>query len=136
MKKTISLCLSLLLIMAPLTLLTSCSIFEGSISKSDIVGLWKCEYVSNGYKKIDLLEIRYDGTFTRLTGTPGIWEVFRVTGDYEIDGKNIHLYDDSSPVYHGISFEMSYSDGHILAPDGSPYEFCEGKQLDDYLQND
>ena len=109
MKKTTKLLSLIMAISIVLIALTACS-----VSKDDLIGTWKGEWTYNGAKYSGTIVFKYTGYFTLITYKNGVINSY-VTGDYEIDGKTIRLYDDSSLVHHGEAQVFEYKSGKLTS---------------------
>lgn len=108
MKKIVKI-ISLVIVMSIITtIFVSCG-----VSEEDIVGTWKGKWTYNGDTYENKINIYSFGTYSSTTYKNGIWNSYE-TGDWEIDGKEIHLYDDSTIVYHGSYKTYKYKNGNLI----------------------
>lgn len=109
MKKTIkviALCMAISIILISLV---SCG-----VKKDDLVGTWVGEWEYGGSTHSAILTIKYTGYFTYVSYKNGIIASY-ITGDFEIKGNTVRLYDDSSIVHHGESMVMHYKGGKLVS---------------------
>ncbi len=105
MKKAISLAL----VMA-MALLALCAC---GLEASDVVGTWKDSYTYDGNQISVVLVLQDDGYYGKITSKNG--SVSKVeSGEYEIDGRTVILYDSSAATYHGAYTEYKYKGGHLV----------------------
>lgn len=106
--KRISLCLVLVMMMG---ILASCG-----LSKEDAVGTWTGTYTYNGNTFTVAIILNEDGTYAKATMKNGSLSSTE-TGDYEIKGNKVILYDDSAVVHHGVSTEYKYKNDQLVNND-------------------
>ena len=109
MKKILSLCLVAVMLC---TMLTAC----GGPSKEDVIGTWSGSYIYNGNEFSQAFVLNPDGTYAKATTKNGELSSTE-TGDYEIDGSDVVLYDSSSLTYHGDAIRYEYKDGVLINAD-------------------
>ena len=105
MKKTVS---AILLMVTLLLCLASCG-----LSKKDVVGTWRGEWVYNGNEIVSLLELKEDGTYVDKTyRISGLSYKLSSTesGTYSIKGKEIIC---KSNDFDGHSTSYNYIDGQL-----------------------
>ena len=109
MKKTIkviSLCIAISIILISLV---SCG-----VKKDDLLGTWTGEWTYGGSTYRAILTIKYTGYFTYVSYKNGIIDSY-ITGDFELKGNTVRLYDDSSTVHHGDCMVMNYKGGKLVS---------------------
>ena len=109
MKKTVKIISFIMAVLFILLTISSCA-----ASKEDIIGTWKGEWVYNGDRYSGVIVIKWNGYFTHTVYKNGIINSY-VTGDYEIDGRTIKLYDDSSIVHHGDAQIFKLKSGNLVS---------------------
>ena len=90
-------------------------------SQGEVVGSYYGSYTYNGHDFIVEVELAPNGTYSRFTVKDGYIRDM-VTGDYEIDGREIKLYDTDVPVYHGSWISYNYKKGVLY---NSNYELVK-----------
>lgn len=76
-------------------------------SKEDVVGTYVGSYTYSGTLYTVAIILEEDGTYAKATVKNGVLSSSE-TGDYEIKGREIRLYDDDSVVYHGSYTAYKY----------------------------
>ena len=109
MKKTIQALSFIIALSFILITFSSCS-----VSQEDIIGTWKGEWVYNGDRYSGTIVIEWSGYFTQIVYKNGIINSY-VTGDYEIDGRTIRLFDDSCIVHHGDAQLFKLQNGKLTS---------------------
>lgn len=105
MKKTLkALCLGLVVVFV-LSTFTACG-----ISKEEAVGMWECSYTYEGSSYYALFELESDGTFAKVTLKDGNYNTY-TSGDWELEGRTLKLYDSEALTYHGQWMEFKYKNG-------------------------
>lgn len=109
--KTIAVCMALTFIVFALA---SCT-----VSKDAVVGLYSGEYTYNGNEFSYVIALSDDGTYARTSTKNGEFYEAK-TGEYEIDGRDVLLYDSDSAVHHGSYIRYKYkndsleNNGHVF----------------------
>lgn len=107
-KKAIIICLIMLLVCA---VMTSCG-----ISEAEAIGTWSCAYTYNGNDFDSAFQLSEDGTYVKIVMKNGSLSSTE-TGEYEVKGNKVILYDSSAMTYHGKSMEFKYKDGVLINAD-------------------
>lgn len=108
MKKSVKI-ISLVIVMSIVALFfVSCA-----ASEKDIVGTWEGQWTYNGASYGKIIVIKSDGTYTSVMYKNGSFHEYEM-GDWEIEGRNIILYDDDSITYHGTSTTYKYKNGNLV----------------------
>ncbi len=82
------------------------------LEKNDVVGVWTGSYTYNGNSYTVSISLKENGDYAKLMYKNGYYYSFE-TGDYEVSGNSIRLYDSSALTYHGVSTKYSYFFGRI-----------------------
>ena len=107
MKKIIKITSICLILTLALSFLVGCS-----VDKQEVVGTYVGSYEYNGNIFTKTIGLDNDGTYTELTLKNGEYSSLE-SGDYEIKGSKIRLYDSDSATYHGSWTEYKYKNGTI-----------------------
>lgn len=91
-----------------------CALASCAVSKDDLIGTWKGEWTYNGDKYSGTITLKYTGYYTQTVYKNGIIHSYE-TGDYEIDGKTVRLYNDDALVHHGEAHVFKYSNGKLTS---------------------
>lgn len=110
MKKTIRILALFVTIVLLVGALTACS-----ISEVDLIGTWSCSYHHNGELIVASIVFNGDGTYGKAIVKED--SISSESGDYEIKGNKVILYDSSASTYHGIRTEYKYKDGGLVNND-------------------
>lgn len=102
--RKISLCVVFALVVA---VLAGCG-----LSEEDAVGTWSGTYTYNGNEFSVAFTLYNDGTYDKVIFKNGSLSSTE-TGDYEVKGNQVILYDSSSLTYHGTSTRYNYKNGML-----------------------
>ena len=107
MKKFTTRLLICLILVATVAVLAACG-----VDPEEVVGTYHraWTYEGNSYEKWIVLES--GGTYAVTTLKNGALHDTE-TGDWELDGSKLHLYDSTALTYHGAATVYTYSDGKI-----------------------
>lgn len=106
--KILCLCLAVALLAAALT---ACG-----LSEDEAVGTWTGTYTYNGNSFSVAIVLEADGSYAKATKKNGSLSSTE-TGDYEVKGGKVILYDSDSVVYHGESTVYKYKSGALVNND-------------------
>ena len=106
--KIISLCVMVALLVSTLA---ACG-----LSEAEAVGTWSGTYTYNGNDFSVAIVLESDGSYAKVTMKNGMLSSSE-TGDYEIKGNKVTLYDSDSIVYHGKSITYKYKNGALVNND-------------------
>ncbi len=76
-------------------------------TQNEIEGIWGTQYTYDGDEYLVVFELDDDGSYYKIKYKNQMFESLE-SGDYEIKGLEVCLYDDSALTYHGISTNYSY----------------------------
>ncbi len=85
-----------------------------NVSEDNVIGTWTGSYTFNGNSYTVCTIIDASGAYSKVTVKNGL-SYTSETGDWEIKGSKIYLYDDSSAVHHGEATVYTYSNGQLDA---------------------
>ena len=99
-----------------LLLAIACSLVACSLKRDDLVGTYQrtWSYQGSTYKKTIVL--MSNGKYTATTYKNGYFYKSEA-GDWEIEGREVALYDSSASVYHGVATIYTYSNGKLKSGD-------------------
>ena len=107
MKTTVKLVALILTVSLLAVLFASCG-----PSKEDIVGTWTSTYEYKGNTYNAAIVFESSGKYARVTYKNGSISSTE-SGDYEISGSKVTMYDSSATVTHGISSTLTYKSGKL-----------------------
>ncbi len=80
------------IVVAIILALTFClSMVACAVSKEDVIGTWRGEWVYQGKNVVSIFTLNSDGTFNKITTRNGAISSIE-TGTYEIEGNEVSLY--------------------------------------------
>lgn len=104
MTRSISLCLVVALLAV---MLVACG-----VSEEDMVGTWSGAYVYEGNNFGVGMVFNSDGTYAKVVLKNGQMSSSE-SGEYEVKGNKVILYDSDSLTYHGSFTEYKYKNGTL-----------------------
>ncbi|MBR5239585.1 MAG: hypothetical protein IKW04_03280 [Clostridia bacterium] len=96
-----------------------CTLTACSPSMKEVAGTYTGSYRFNGDYISVCIILSEDGTYVKATSR-GSGGTSTETGDFEIKGKQVILYDSDSPTYHGMSSTYNYQKG-VLENNGHQF---------------
>ena len=112
--KIIALCLVLSMMLA---FFVSCS-----PSVEDVVGTYTGEYTFKGNTYTVVITLSDDGKYVKSKTKNNQGAPSMETGEYEIDGRKVNLYDSSSSTYHGVCMTYEYKNNVL---ENNDHEFVK-----------
>lgn len=110
MKRLVSVTLAFLLCFVALTACDTTS--EERISKGELIGVWTKTAYENGARFDKEVVFRNDSTYTYTTWKNG--NFYRTeSGDFEVTGNEVRLYDETAITYHGVAIILRYENGSL-----------------------
>ena len=109
MKTSVKIVASVLVLSLFALFIASCG-----ISDKDIIGTWTGEYEYNGNTFNVAIVFESSGKYARVTYKNGAISSTE-SGEYEIHGSEVIMYDSSALVYHGVSSSLKYKSGKLAS---------------------
>lgn len=106
-KKKIGLIITLSVIGAVILTILGILLVCSIPTQSEIEGIWGTQYTYDGDEYLIVFELDDDGSYYKIKYKNQMFDSIE-SGDYEIKGLKVCLYDDSALTYHGISTNYSY----------------------------
>lgn len=79
-------------------------------------GTYAKAHTYQGNEVVIIITLKSDGTYLK-TIVKDDWISSSESGDYELIGDEVNLYDSDSPVYHGAATVYSFKNGNLTGPD-------------------
>ena len=109
MKRIVKVTALLMVSLFMLLTLTACF----GVSKDEVVGTYSGSYVHNGNEYSVGIVLGEDGTYAEVVIKNGELSSSE-TGDFEIKGNKVLLYDSESSTYHGICTKYKFKKDTLI----------------------